>query len=410
MSCNDVASVLDTHRSAQLAPAERAEVSAHLATCVDCAAAWAAQAELLALRVPAVPTTLLERALLASRLPQSAPARRARMPVIVGGILLAGAAAAAVTIVTMTRSPSGQSASSAEVELPATLGLPLPTAAERVPAVGDQEAAPTGDGVTSVELVETALSVAPIVRHPPDYPVEALEERLGGHVQVKFDVTAAGVVENVSVIESSDAQFEAAAVRAVSTWRYLPRIVAGKRVAATGVHTIIRWEPPKDSDPPPDQPETEARQEATRRAFAGFTDGLEVALNRLAADDLRGVELQLDQMLAVYPAAGFFHGDIWSFYGYLFTVQGNYDRAIDAYEAALASYARNGARPTMGPWVPLANLYFARHQYDVALKTLLRPRQTTNGTAPPGGSRLVGAEAEALIERLRALGVTEETL
>jgi hypothetical protein len=60
--------------------------------------------------------------------------------------------------------------------------------------------------------------------------------------------------------------------------------------------------------------------------------------------------------------------------------------------------------------VPLANLYFARHQYDVALKTLLRPRQATNGAAPPGGSRLVGGEAEALIERLRALGVTEETL
>ena len=106
MSCNDIASILDTHRSARLAPAERARVDAHLAACADCTAAWHAQNELLALRVPAMPATLLERALLASRLPQSAPARRARLPVIVGSVLLAGAAAAAVTIVSMTREPS----------------------------------------------------------------------------------------------------------------------------------------------------------------------------------------------------------------------------------------------------------------------------------------------------------------
>src|SRR5688572_30744753 len=102
MSCNDVTSVLDTHRSARLAPAERAQVDAHLAACAECAAAWVAQTELLALRVPAVPSTLLERALLSSRLPQSAPARRARLPVVIGSVLLAGAAAAAVTIVSMT--------------------------------------------------------------------------------------------------------------------------------------------------------------------------------------------------------------------------------------------------------------------------------------------------------------------
>ena len=36
MSCNDVASVLDTHRTARLAPAERAKIDAHLAACPDC--------------------------------------------------------------------------------------------------------------------------------------------------------------------------------------------------------------------------------------------------------------------------------------------------------------------------------------------------------------------------------------
>ncbi len=62
-----------------------------------------------------------------------------------------------------------------------------------------------------------ALNIAPLVRRPPDYPLDALRrQRLGGDVQLKFDVTAAGFVENVSVVKSSDAQFEEPAVRALS--------------------------------------------------------------------------------------------------------------------------------------------------------------------------------------------------
>ena len=84
-------------------------------------------------------------------------------------------------------------------------------------------------------------------------------------------------------------------------------------------------------------------------------------------------------MQAVYGAERL---DVWNFYGYLYTVEGNYARAIDAYETAVAVALRSRF-PTSGPYVPLANLYFARHQYDMALKTLLRPQQATNGAAPP---------------------------
>src|SRR5262247_1073271 len=115
MSCNDVASVLASHRTTLLKPAERAQIDAHVGSCADCSAAWHAQAELLALRVPPLPSTLLERALLASRLPQSAPARRARLPVIVGTALLAGAAAAAVTV-SMLREQSEPTESPPPVE------------------------------------------------------------------------------------------------------------------------------------------------------------------------------------------------------------------------------------------------------------------------------------------------------
>jgi TonB family protein len=400
MSCNDVSSVLDTHRASLLKPAERAKVDAHLAACGDCSAAWHAQGELLALRVPPVPSTLLERALLASRLPQSAPARRARMPLVVGAALIAGAAAAAVTMSVLRERPS-PSASAPLVEQTAAPAAPDAAVDETVTQNDAARAAPAGDGVTSVELVETGhLDVIPLVRENPKYPAQALAKGLEGRVQLKFDVTTAGTVENVSVVDSSDAVFEESAAAALAQWRYLPRILAGKRVRHEGVHTIIQFQLAGDKDltPEPSQAEREKAEKAMRQ-YREYGAGLVMALDRLAGDDFRGVELQLDEMQALY---GTERADLWNFYGYLYTLQGNYSRAIDAYEQAVAVSLR-APFPTSGPIVPLAKLYFARHQYDMALKTLLR-------TPAPGGNRRLNDEATALIEQLRALGVTQETL
>jgi TonB family protein len=407
MNCHDVAAILDTHRSARLSAAERSTVDGHLTACEDCAAAWHAQAELLGLSLPRVPTTLLERALLAARVPPIAqPRRRAWAPLTVGAALLAGAALAGVTLVSLTRSPS------AGVP-PSTDGEPSAQTAEALLDVAAPAAAPAAnasrDLPTSVELVETSLGIAPIVRRGPDYPPALLAEGVQGHVQVKFDVTAAGTVENPTVVESSDARFEESALRAVSAWRYLPRIMGGKRAAAKGIHTVIRFALGNDTSPP-DPRRKEKPTEAVRVSTA-FSSDLEIALERLASDDLRGAELQLDEMLAVYASDGFY-ADLWNFYGYLFTVQGHYDRAIDAYETALAAFARSGS-PASGPWVPLANLYFARHQYDLALNTLAayRDRVAAVQAANPGRPlRPLDDEAVRLVERLRALGVSDEAL
>ena len=56
--------------------------------------------------------------------------------------------------------------------------------------------------------------------------------------------------------------------------------------------------------------------------------------------------------------------------------------------------------------MPLANLYFARHQYDMALKTLLRQRAPYGVRAHQHRQR----RSNALIEKLRALGLTHESL
>ena len=85
-------------------------------------------------------------------------------------MLLAGAAAAAVTIVSMTREQPVPTVSSAEVEPSAAPAAPDASLDEPATQVDGAPATPQGDGVTSVELVETALSIAPLVRRPPDYP------------------------------------------------------------------------------------------------------------------------------------------------------------------------------------------------------------------------------------------------
>ena len=62
-------------------------------------------------------------------------------------------------------------------------------------------------------------------------------------------------------------------------------------------------------------------------------------------------------------------------------------------------------------WVTLANLYFARHQYDMALRTLLSYKQrAAELQAPPERRSFPAPEVENFIERLRVLGVTEDTL
>ena len=87
-------------------------------------------------------------------------------------------------------------------------------------------------------------------------------------------------------------------------------------------------------------------------------------------------------------------------------------RAFDAYETSVTSFAQVG-QPASGPWVPLANLYFARHQYDVALKTLVRYRERiaeVRAQNPGRPARPLETEAQRLVEQLRALGISDQTL
>ena len=69
----------------------------------------------------------------------------------------------------------------------------------------------------------------------PQYPVRASQRGLEGYVDVRFDVTMLGTVENVEVIQSSSAIFEKSAINAALRFRYRPRVVDGIQLATKGL-------------------------------------------------------------------------------------------------------------------------------------------------------------------------------
>jgi TonB family protein len=401
MNCTSVNAIMDDHRSARLTPAERGGVDNHLLGCADCAAAWFAHSELLAITVPAMSPALLDRMLGAVSL-RTRSTHQARRGVIVATALLAGAALAAIGITQLRELTRDDSVPTSAPAPSQPLAAPAPASVTDNPT----SAAP-GAGGPPIDTAAIELSIAPIVRPSPDYPAVAQERGLAGSVTLQYDVTAKGAVENVSVVESTEAVFDEPAATALKQWKYLPRIAAGKRVAALAQRTVIRFQ--LEGTPLiPASALAPAPREGTSRQldYPGFSAAIEVAWERVAADDLRGAELQLDETRALYDLNGFQEGGISDFYAYLYTVQGNYDRAIDAYETGIAAYARGGA-PSQGSWFPLANLYYARHQYDLALGTMLTFKERIKGTPAESGRTPL---ADDFIARLAALGVTEKTL
>ena len=203
-------------------------------------------------------------------------------------------------------------------------------------------------------------------------------------MQLKFDVTAAGVVENVSVVESSDAQFEESAIRAALEVALLAAHRGRQARAARGTSTRSSGSSAATTSRRPIAPSRTRNEPRPMRDFArvlGRSRGRARPARRR-----RSARRRAPARRDAGRCTARSHVDLWSFYGYLYTVQGNYDRAIDAYETARRRLARDRRSRRSGPCVPLANLYFARHQYDLALKTLLRPRQAASGADSAGGS------------------------
>jgi TonB family protein len=325
-----------------------------------------------------------------------APRRVSSRVVLGGAILAAGAALAAVPYVTLPERSIDEIAPVAGPAGPAT----IPATADSSEEPSQPVAAPAGGAARSPQggsRLPDSL-VLPLLRLAPIYPKAAREENLEGDVMLEFTITDHGSVEDAVVVDSTDPVFDAAAMVALSRWKYLPRVVNGRSVAQEGVRTVIRFVLQGGPAPVADENASERPPEPTRGIdFDTFEGLIEPAFECLAAQELRCAELVLDEIMATYEV-GEHAVVIWEFYGYIFTQYGDYGRAIAAYQSAID----HGG---LTQQVSLAHLYFERHQYDMALRTLLdysERIETLGGRLSPG--------VLEFIERLRVLGISEDVL
>ncbi|WP_162932272.1 energy transducer TonB [Solimonas sp. K1W22B-7] len=92
-------------------------------------------------------------------------------------------------------------------------------------------------------LSSTDGEYLPIVKVAPMYPARAQTQGIEGWVLLKFTVTEAGTVIDPVVIEASPpGVFDEAAKKAVTKFKYKPRVENGKPIAVQGIQHLIRFE------------------------------------------------------------------------------------------------------------------------------------------------------------------------
>jgi len=76
----------------------------------------------------------------------------------------------------------------------------------------------------------------PLVRIEPDYPMKARQRGIEGWVVVRFTITPAGTIKDAAVVQAQPPNvFDESAVRAVSRWKYNPKIENGVAVERPGI-------------------------------------------------------------------------------------------------------------------------------------------------------------------------------
>lgn len=82
----------------------------------------------------------------------------------------------------------------------------------------------------------------PMVRVAPAYPQSAIARRIEGFVDVIFDVTETGAVENIKVVYAEPEKiFNSAVVKSVSRWKYRPKMEEGVAMKMYGLRERIRF-------------------------------------------------------------------------------------------------------------------------------------------------------------------------
>lgn len=95
----------------------------------------------------------------------------------------------------------------------------------------------TGGGFTMASADGDAV---PMVRVPPQYPERAQQRGIEGRVLIEFTISKSGSVKDAKVIAYEPSKiFNKAALKAVSQWKYNPKIEDGKAVEQKGMRIAI---------------------------------------------------------------------------------------------------------------------------------------------------------------------------
>ncbi len=89
--------------------------------------------------------------------------------------------------------------------------------------------------------------ILPLVRIEPRYPARALQREIEGWVLLEFSISPAGTVVNPFIVDSEPPRtFDRAALRAVSRWKYKPKVEDGTAVIRHGVQVVLTFELEED--------------------------------------------------------------------------------------------------------------------------------------------------------------------
>jgi len=108
-----------------------------------------------------------------------------------------------------------------------------------------QQLLPQARAKAALDPVTLAASLKRLRATPPEYPREALNQKITGTVTLEFTVDNRGETRDIHVIEAAPpGVFDDAAISAVRRWRYAPPVVNGTPVDVP-VRTRMRFELPK---------------------------------------------------------------------------------------------------------------------------------------------------------------------
>ncbi|GGF52928.1 energy transducer TonB [Alteromonas lipolytica] len=124
--------------------------------------------------------------------------------------------------------------------------LPVPIESEPGPteiSVNVNPVIPGNELTINTELGrENNASARPIVRVNPGYPADAARQGLEGWVQLSFDISPQGTVENIKVVDAEPSRiFDREARRALAKWRYQPQIENGVPVGQSGLQVVLTF-------------------------------------------------------------------------------------------------------------------------------------------------------------------------